>query len=108
MLIKTVSGVELGGAVSASPTRALGFVEAGSRLTVRFHFQCLLTAGTYFLNAGVLAMVDGAETFLHRIIDVAMIRVLAEPDALCTGLVDFHAWPELLAQAPAPKPSSGW
>jgi len=107
MLIKTVSGFELGGAVSAPPSRGLDCVEAGSRLTVRFQFRCLLVAGTYFLNAGVVGTVDATETFLHRVIDVAMMRVMPEPHALCTGLVDFCAEPEVVVQAPVPDPVAG-
>jgi lipopolysaccharide transport system ATP-binding protein len=108
MLIKTTSGLELGGAVTAQPPLALASVEAGSRLTVRFRFRCLLSEGTYFLNAGVVGMVDGAETFLHRIVDVAMIRVLPDPEALATGTVDFCAEPELLVDARTPEPTFGW
>lgn len=107
MLIKTTTGLELGGAVSAQPDRALASVAAGGRLTVRFRFQCLLSDGAYFLNAGVLGMVDGVETFLHRIVDVAMVRVLPDAEGLGTGFVDFSAAPELLVHAPTPQPTLG-
>jgi lipopolysaccharide transport system ATP-binding protein len=106
MLIKTPTGLELGGAVTAQPGRALAEVGAGSRLLVRFRFRCLLAAGTYFLNAGVRGRIGEAETFLHRVVDATMIRVLPDMEALSTGLVDFGAEPELL-QVPAPEPTSG-
>jgi lipopolysaccharide transport system ATP-binding protein len=107
MLIKTTTGLELGGAVSAQPGGAIPVVEAGSRLIMRFRFRCLLAEGTYFLNAGVLATVDAAETFLHRVVDVAMIRVLPDAQALSTGLVDFEAEPEVVVQAAAPQHATG-
>jgi lipopolysaccharide transport system ATP-binding protein len=100
MLVKTVSGLDLGGAVSSTTAGALDCVEAGSEVTVRFHFRCLLAPGAYFLNAGVTGTLDGAETFLHRLVDAAMIRVLPEPDTLTTGVVDFCAVPEVSVRAP--------
>jgi lipopolysaccharide transport system ATP-binding protein len=90
MLIKTVSGVELGGAVSGiSSLNKIRFVEAGSNCKVEFTFNCNLNPGVYFLNAGVLGDVDGGETYLHRLIDVAMFRVLPKSNNLSTSVVDF-------------------
>lgn len=108
MLIKTTTGLELGGAVSALPARGVGRVEVGSRLVVRFRFRCLLSDGAYFLNAGVRGTIEGSETFLHRVVDVCMVRVLPDPEALGTGVVDFCAEPELLLHASAPQATSGW
>jgi homopolymeric O-antigen transport system ATP-binding protein len=96
MLIKTTSGVELGGAVSAKlPRDALTYVDAGSKYRVEFHFRCALNPGTYFLNAGVLGDVDGRETYMHRLLDVAMFRVQPDNENLATGIVDFECYPEL-------------
>ena len=106
MLIKTVSGLELGGAVSSTAAAATGCLEAGTDVTVRFRFRCLLAAGAYFLNAGVVGSVDGRETYLHRVIDAAMVRVQPDPDALATGMVDFCAEPEIVvgtSAAPADR-----
>jgi len=95
MLIKTVSGVELGGAVSVgSINESVGFVDSGSTYQVEFRFRCSLNSGVYFLNAGVVGDVNGAETFLHRITDFDMFRVLHTPDNLATGIVDFECIPE--------------
>ncbi|MDF1594046.1 MAG: ABC transporter ATP-binding protein [Desulfobacterales bacterium] len=99
MLIKTTSGVELGGGVSASSVRdSLAYVEAGSIYRVEFLFRCALNPGVYFLNAGVLGDVDGSETYLHRMIDVAMFRVQQDTENLATGIVDFGCYPELELQ----------
>jgi len=99
MLIKTTSGVELGGGVSASTARdSLAYVEAGSNYRIEFRFCCVLNPGVYFLNAGVVGDVDGSETYLHRTIDVAMFRVLQDSESLATGIVDFSCYPEIELQ----------
>jgi lipopolysaccharide transport system ATP-binding protein len=89
MLIKTVSGVELGGGVSAPTHAAIEVVEAGERRRAKFRFRCLLAPGTYFLNAGVRGRVDQEETFLDRVVDIAMFRVAPDSDRIATGMVDF-------------------
>lgn len=99
MLIKTTSGVELGGGASAnSPRDSLACVEAGSSYRVEFHFRCALNPGVYFLNAGVMGDVEGSETFLHRLIDIAMFRVQPDTKNLATGIVDFGCYPEIELQ----------
>lgn len=90
MLIKTVSGVELGGAVSSTHMEAIDIVDVGSTMRARFKFRCLLAPGTYFMNAGVRGRVGEEETFLDRVIDAALFRVSHEPDRIATGFVDFH------------------
>jgi lipopolysaccharide transport system ATP-binding protein len=99
MLIKTTSGVELGGGVSASSARdSLVYVEAGSNYRVEFRFRCALNPGVYFLNAGVVGAVDGSETYLHRLIDIAMFRVQPDTGNRATGVVDFDCYPEIELQ----------
>lgn len=96
MLIKTTSGVELGGGASANSSReSLVCIEAGSIYRVEFRFRCALNPGVYFLNAGVIGDVGGTETFLHRLVDVAMFRVHSDIQNLGTGIVDFGCYPEL-------------
>jgi len=90
MLIKTTSGVELGGAASAPSIRkALPFVAAGSEFRVAFYFLCSLNPGVYFINAGVYGIKNGDEAYLHRILDACIFRVLPRTDSLASGLVDF-------------------
>jgi lipopolysaccharide transport system ATP-binding protein len=97
MLIKTLSGFELGGAVSASsPAEALTCVEAGSSHLIQFRFCCALNPGTYFLNAGVVGEINGMETYLHRFVDIAMFRVQPDTGNLATGIVDFGCDPRLI------------
>lgn len=99
MLIKTISGVELGGGTSAnSPRDSVAYVEAGTSYRIEFRFRCALNAGVYFLNAGVVGDVDGSDVYLHRLIDVAMFRVLPDPDNTGTGIVDFSCYSEIELQ----------
>lgn len=93
MMIKTISGLELGGAVSSTPHNAINCIETGVDVLVKFRFRCLLLPGVYFLNAGVLGIVDGSEVFLHRITDYAVFRVQSEENLLSTSIVDFYAEP---------------
>ena len=100
MLLKTVSGVELGGGVSASNIQtSLKNVNAGDVYTVIFSFKCALNPGVYFLNAGVIGNVDFEETYLHRLIDVAMFRVLPKEKNISTGIVDFETSCMLMARS---------
>jgi len=89
MLIKTVSGFELGGAASHTLNQPIECINRGDVVDVEFKFRCLLQPGVYFFNAGVVGFLNGTETYLDRQIDVAMFRVYPEEDMLETGLVDF-------------------
>lgn len=90
MLIKTLSGVELGGAVSGRRGQDAGKAfRAPARVRVEFRFNCILNPGVYFLNAGVSGEADGAEVFLHRLLDVSIFRVVAAEAGGATGTVDF-------------------
>lgn len=94
MLIKTISGTEIGGALSASlPGEGIEFVEAGTEMQVDFRFRCALNPGVYFLNAGVTGNIDGVDTYLHRMLDVASFRVIPEHGMLATSIVDFSCEP---------------
>ncbi|RAO76971.1 ABC transporter ATP-binding protein [Dyella jiangningensis] len=95
MLIKSVTGLELGGGQSATLEDTLPLVEGGSVLTVRFQFRCLMAPGAYFLNAGVLGRVGDGEVYLNRQIDVAMFRVMPDPQRLATAMVDFEISPSV-------------
>jgi lipopolysaccharide transport system ATP-binding protein len=89
MMIKTTSGLELGGGTcpdAGSPDREF---PAGTRVTVRFEFQCRLFPGMYFLNVGVAGETDGADTYLHRLVDAVAMRVQPDPLRTPSGYVDF-------------------
>jgi len=96
MLIKTTSGLELGGVTSApSIDQAIPLVAPGSSVHVAFRFACALNPGTYFLNSGVRGSTDQEEIPLHRVLDVCMFRVLPDGSQLATGVVDFSGVPEI-------------
>ncbi|HET7562573.1 MAG TPA: ABC transporter ATP-binding protein [Rhodanobacteraceae bacterium] len=93
MMIKTVTGLELGGAASSAEHERDLVVVPGQRVRVGFRFRAMLAPGVYFLNAGVTAVESDGETFLDRIVDAAMFRIASDPDRKATGLVDFQAIP---------------
>jgi lipopolysaccharide transport system ATP-binding protein len=96
MLIKTPSGIELGGGASASGLdEAISAVAPGAEFNVEFRFNCTLNPGVYFLNAGVVGTRDNEETYLHRVLDACMFRVVPEPAPLATGIVDFACVPRI-------------
>lgn len=89
MMIKTLTGLELGGAASApNPSDGL-MVERGQVYTVKFHFRAALAPATYFLNAGITAVESDGEIFLDRIVDAAMFKVMPDSARQETGVVDL-------------------
>lgn len=96
MLIKTMTGIEIGGAHTANQISAgVPVVEAGQVFQVEFEFNCRLNPGVYFLNAGVTGCIDGDDTYLHRLLDIEMFRVLPDSTNLATAIVDFGCIPEI-------------
>lgn len=95
MMIRTITGVEVGGAASSMAADAVVHVAQGEHASVRFDFKCLLSPGTYFANAGVLASIGEGEEYLARIIDAFMFKVLPDPKRLATGIVDLEVAPQV-------------
>lgn len=88
MMIKLMSGIELGGASIVPEAESIEAIEAGKILQVRFRFSAHLMPGTYFMNCGCSGEVNGERTFLHRILDACMFKV-EDDDPKRTGIVDF-------------------
>lgn len=88
MLIKSKSGVELGGYSSAKPNHGK-ILKKGQKLSATFSFVANLGNGVFFLNAGCSGKVMGEDKFLHRILDAVPIRILVDMDNHATGMVDF-------------------
>lgn len=103
MLVKTISGLDLGGASHSFSEQSLQTVEAGTKVVVKFRFKCLLNPGVYFLNAGVSGIVNGDFTYLARCIDVAMFRVQQEQSLSATGIVDLLVKPTVAVDAEVPE-----
>ena len=90
MMIKTKSGVLLGGASSHALNDLIETIKNDKHISVAFTFTCLLLPGTYFTNSGCTSMVDGSRVFLHRITDALMFKVLPEKENMLNGTVDFQ------------------
>lgn len=95
MMIRNVTGVEIGGSASHPEADPVAFVASGSRASVAFQFTNLLAPGTYFLNAGIVGLEGEEEKYLSRWIDVATFRVMSDPDRLATGFVDLCVVPRI-------------
>ena len=95
MLIKTVSGLELGGTISTLP-ESKNIINEGDFYTIRFKFYCCLNPGLFFLNAGILGSVDGQENFLHRIEDATCFRVKNFANSYANGIVNFGVVSEVI------------
>lgn len=95
MMVRSVTGVEIGGAATSIQADAVSIVEASQMLDVRFRFRCLLGPGAYFFNAGVLGATPDGESYLARIIDAFMFKVQPDPGRLATGFVDFQVSPSV-------------
>lgn len=95
MLIKTVSGFELAGATLYATAADLDQIVANSTIEVKFKFKCLLNPGVYFLNAGVMGIIDQELTYMARCIDIAMFRVQPCQNSCGTAIVDLLIEPSL-------------
>jgi lipopolysaccharide transport system ATP-binding protein len=93
MFVKSITGVEIGGLMSHQLGQGIDCVEAGTKVAVRIRLRAALAPGVYFLNAGLVGSVDGQETYLHRILDAVMFRVVGDSPPLVSGYVDFSAVP---------------
>ncbi len=90
---KTIAGIELGGTTLRNPPHSIPAVTAGQTARVRIRFRCLLNAGTYLGNAGVLAPEGKGETYLHRMVDAVIFRVATQPRSNFSCYVDFDFEP---------------
>lgn len=87
--IKTVTGVIMGGASTASTPRMIDHVTAGSVFDIAHEFECRALDGTYFVNAGVSALVGGERLWLHRLVDAGVFAVVPGPRLYSNGPFDF-------------------
>ncbi|MBP0028170.1 ABC transporter ATP-binding protein [Roseofilum sp. Guam] len=104
MLIKTISGLELGGASVSPSFHKISHFEPHQVITVQFSFECFLHPGVYFLNAGVSGMVDEEFIYLARCIDAAMFRVNPDEAVCGNGTVDFKIDPKLTFESQWTEP----
>ena len=90
MLLKTINGIELGGFTTSHPQEENKLnIYQNEQYMVKFNFRCSLNPGTYFMNAGVLGMIENEQTYLHRISDSLIFEVLPVEGNKSTAIVDF-------------------
>lgn len=87
--IKTLQGVELGGASTIDTDRMIDYIPPGTVAEVSHEFTCALIEGTYFVNAGVSGLIEGERHWMHRIVDVLMFSVVPQKLGFSNGPVDF-------------------
>ncbi len=97
MLVKGISGLELGGGVTPPISDAGVDFGSGKTQTVRFEFDCPLLSGVYFINCGVTG--NGGKQ-LHRIVDALMFRVLPVARSAVFGIVDFACEADIYSRQP--------
>lgn len=93
MMVKSTTGLELGGNTSAKLGRGIPFVTAGELYRVVFEFSSFLTPGVFYLNCGVNGSSENHEGMLARLVDCVVFRMLPRDDSLRSGYVDFECVP---------------
>ncbi|MFA0057788.1 ABC transporter ATP-binding protein [Vibrio echinoideorum] len=96
MVIKTTSGISLGGSMSSPLDESLPVVKPDTKVKVEFEFDCLLSPGMYFLNAGVFGSKGQEEIVLNRIVDAIAIRVLPIKKSNITEIINFNCQAKVL------------
>jgi lipopolysaccharide transport system ATP-binding protein len=85
-MLKTTSGVELGGGTYPVMYRRGLYMVAGQSSRLEFAFNCNLNPGVYFFNCGLSENTHS----LHRIIDALTFRVPAVEGSYSFGTIDFN------------------
>ena len=89
MMLKTVDGLEVAGVSSKRELVYFEYVPAETAVQVTFDIQLNVVPGTYFMNSGVDGLVDDTITYLHRRVDLCMIRVLSHDTRQSYGIADL-------------------
>ena len=97
MKMVNMEGLTLYATNSAMLTKTLHSSREETRLTVRFRIQeNNLTAGIYFLSAGVSQNADGRENFVHRLVDCAQLTILQSAEDTYAGMINMNAMIEVI------------
>ncbi len=75
MMMKTMTGIELAGAMYQGDAHDFDHIQAGTSIELCFRFTCTLTKGDYFINVGAVEETFGTYRFIHRIVDALHIKV---------------------------------
>lgn len=90
MMIKSIKGAHLGGALNEGSAQNGADFKAGDHVHVEYHFDASLNPGVYFVNFGVFGVSDGYETVLHRAVDALAFRILPIESNRSQETFDFH------------------
>lgn len=97
ILLKTVEGVAVYG-TNTDRSRLRSDFDAGERVLVAFALRNHLSPGLYYLNCGASVAGETGRDYLHRRVDVAVLKVIPRRDGdVIAGLVDLDAKPILRA-----------
>lgn len=89
-VIRTRSGVDLGGTWSAATARdGIEDIRPGNSADIEFEFECLLHPGDYQINLAVFARDNDLEYIMHGVIGAVGFRVKASSDCYPIGHTNF-------------------
>lgn len=96
ILFKTLGGVDFAGSTTAFDERLrIPNVTAGQTFRAEFEFTCLMGAGTYLFNAGVVQYDGMALNYLHRVLDAALFKVHPDKTRTFTSILDMGITPKI-------------
>lgn len=84
-MLKTTTGIELGGGTYPAISERAESIQAGYIANVSFIFTCNMNSGVFFINCGL----SNASQSLHRIIDALVFRLIDDNDSFSFGVIDF-------------------
>jgi lipopolysaccharide transport system ATP-binding protein len=105
-LVKSTSGLELGGGAHDCSDGYVPEVKLGDVYDVTFEFNACLLPGIYYLNCGVSGTLPDYDGFLHRVIDAVAFRVRNVFSKLTTGFVDFDFRSSYQLKESVPQPAT--
>lgn len=91
MMLKTPDGWCIYGADTECMPDLQRDFGPGEQVQVSFRLDNRLLPGTYHLNCGVRAMVDGQMSFLHRRVDSGILRISQSVHGVAAGVMDMRA-----------------
>jgi len=96
ILFKTLGGVDFAGSTTAFDGRLkIPQVTGGQKYRAEFEFTCLLGAGTYLFNVGVVQYDGMALNYLHRVLDAALFKVHPDKTRTFTSIFDMGIMPKI-------------
>jgi lipopolysaccharide transport system ATP-binding protein len=100
-----VSGQSLPEDAGPHPGGQIAEFAAGSRWQVRFSFRGGLWPGLYFIGGGILSYSGQERSFVHRVVDFRVLRVLEDRPVQIIGACSLKASPAVMELAPIVNPA---